>query len=126
MFFYGGNVAQVTTTSPYYSTDNGVHVGVSAPNLVDPTILERALARHQVEQVAPRVYAWKDFIFDSRSYCLRDNRSATQLAFGGGVSQHITVVSITDSRLLEYLPVTVVQAFGRVLQHYCHAEPLQP
>jgi hypothetical protein len=101
---------------------------VSAPSLDDRTVLERALARHEVEQVAPGVYAWKNFIFDStdHSYCLRDDRSATQLAFGGGVSQHIIVVAITDSRLLSYLPVTVVQSAGIVREHYCHAEPLQP
>jgi class 3 adenylate cyclase len=122
--YYGGKVAQIATSSPYYSTDNGVHVGVSAPDL---DTLDRALAQHQVKEVAPGVYAWKEFIFDStdRSYCLRDNRSATQLAFGGGVSQHITVVAITDSRLLDYLPVTVVEAAGIVSEHYCSAEPLQ-
>jgi hypothetical protein len=126
--FYSGKVAQIATSSPYYSTDNGVRVGVSAPSLDDRTVLERALARHEVEQVAPGAYAWKNFIFDStdHSYCLRDDRSATQLAFGGGVSQHIIVVAITDSRLLSYLPVTVIEGLGRVSQHYCHAEPLQP
>jgi hypothetical protein len=126
--FYSGKVTQIATSSPYYSTDNGLHVGVAAPALDDPTVLERAIARHEVEEVAPGVYAWKNFIFDSsdRSYCLRDDRSATQLAFGGGVSQHIAVVSITDSRLLDYLPVTVVQGAGIVSQHYCRAEPLQP
>jgi class 3 adenylate cyclase len=126
--FYDGKVAQIATSSPYYSTDNGVHAGVRAPNLVDPTVVEGALARHEIERVAPGVYAWKDFIWASsdRSYCLRDDRSATQLAFGGGVSQHITVVSITDSRLLDYLPVTVVEAVGIVSELYCHGEPLQP
>jgi class 3 adenylate cyclase len=126
--FYDGKVAQIATSSPYYSTDNGVHVGVTAPNLVDPTILERALARHEIAEVNPGVYAWKDFVFDNkeRSYCLRDSRSATQLTFGGGISQHITVVSITDSRLLDYLPVTVVEAVGIVSEFYCRAEPLQP
>jgi class 3 adenylate cyclase len=123
--FYSGKVAQIATSSPYYSTDNGVHVGATAPDL---DTLERDLARHQVQEIAPGEYAWKNFIFDStdRSYCLRDDRSATQLAFGGGVSRHITVVAITDSRLLDYLPVTVTEAAGITSEHYCSAEPLEP
>jgi class 3 adenylate cyclase len=126
--FYGGKVAQIATSSPYYSTDEGVHVAMSAPDPSDTTVLERELASHEVEEVRPGVYAWKDFIFDSsnRSYCLRDDRSATQLALGGGVSDHIIVIAITDGRLLDYLPLTVVQSVGIVSQNYCHAEPLQP
>jgi class 3 adenylate cyclase len=127
--FYDGKVAQIMTSSPYYSTDNGVHVGVTAPFPPDPVSRERALARHELEEVAPGTFAWKDFVFDNQSfsYCLRDDRSATQLVFGGLASTHITVVSITDGRLLAYLPVIKIPfAAAPVAELYCSAEPLQP
>jgi class 3 adenylate cyclase len=126
--FYGDKVAQVATTSSYYSTDNGVHPGVTAPVPVDPASRERALARHELEEVRPGVYAWKDFVFDeeSFSYCLRDDRSATQLAFASAVSTHIKVVSITDARFLAYLPVIVMPFPGQTDELYCRAAPVQP
>jgi class 3 adenylate cyclase len=127
--FYGGKVAQVATTDSYYSTDNGVHVGVRAPFPGDPAEVRRALARHELKIVGPQLYEWKDFVFDfkSRAYCLRDDRAATQLVFGGGVSVHIRVVSITDNELAAYLPVLAPQDAGILpSEHYCQAEPLEP
>jgi class 3 adenylate cyclase len=127
--FYDGKVAQIATSSSYYSTDNGVHVGVNAPFPAVPDDIERSLARHELEEVSPGVYAWKDFVFDNadRSYCLRDDRSATQLLFGGAVSTHIRLIAVTDGRLLAYLPVLETASGGQQpLEHYCRAEPLQP
>jgi class 3 adenylate cyclase len=122
--FYDGKVAQVATSSPYYSTDNGVHVGVAAPQPAG----HLSPGDHELQEISPGVYAWKDFVFDdvSQSYCLRDDQSATQLVFGGGSSSHIGVVSITDGRLLAYLPA-IVTAFpsGPQVERYCRAEPLR-
>ena len=127
--FYDGKVVQVSTTSSYYSTGNGVHTGLLVPS--DSSQFQAALRRGEVEEIEPGVYAWRGFVYDydSESYCLRNENAATQLIFRSpGVSVRLGSVFITDARLLAYLPAHVTSSNGAIpaADVFCAAQPLKP
>jgi hypothetical protein len=88
-----------------------------------------ALRKHELVEVKPGVYTWKNFAVDlgGGSFCLRDEKAATQLAQQGGPSNRIGSVWITDARFLAYLPARVAAPVGLpALEIFCAAQPLQP
>jgi class 3 adenylate cyclase len=127
--FYDRKVVQVGTSSKYYTTSDGVRVGLIAPDLA-PQGLDEALRKHEVVEINPGVYTWKNFEVDSNgggSFCLRDEKAATQLVTQGGPSNRIGSIWITDARFLSYLPAHIALSAGRpALEIFCAAQPLQP
>jgi class 3 adenylate cyclase len=127
--FYDRKVVQVGTSSNYYTTSDGVRVGLIAPDLA-PQGLDEALRKHEVVEINPGVYTWKNFEVDSAgggSFCLRDEKAATQLVTQGGPSNRIGSIWITDARFLAYLPAHIALSAGRpALEIFCAAQPLQP
>jgi hypothetical protein len=126
--FYDGKVVQVGTSSIYYTMSDGVRVGLIAPDIGAPQGLDEALRKHEVVEINPGVYTWKNFdIEGDGSFCLRDERAATQLVRQGGPSNRIGSVWITDARFLAYLPAHVALSAGRpTVEIFCTEQPLQP
>ena len=126
--FYDGKVVQVETSSTYYTMNDGVRVGLMALDLGHPGF-DEALRKHEVVEINPGVYTWKNFDIDlgGGSFCLRDERAATQLVTQGGPSNRIGSIWITDARFLAYLPAHIAVGAGRpTLEIFCAAQPLQP
>jgi class 3 adenylate cyclase len=126
--FYDGKVVQVWTSSRYYTMNDGVRVGLMAPDL-GPQGLDDALRKHEVVEISPGVYTWKNFDIDlgNGSLCLRDEKATTQLVRQGGPSNRLGSIWITDARFLAYLPAHIALSAGRpTLEIFCAAQPLQP
>ena len=126
--FYDGKVVQVGTSSKYYTMNDGVRVGLMAPDLGHPGF-DEALRKHEVVEINPGVYTWKNFDIDlgGGSFCLRDEKAATQLLGQSGPSNRIGSIWITDARFLGYLPAHIALSAGRpTLEIFCAAQPLQP
>jgi len=126
--FYDGKVVQVGTSSKYYTMNDGVRVGLMSPDL-GPEGFDEALRKHEVVEINPGVYTWKNFDVDlgGGNFCLRDEKAATQLVQQGGPSNRIGSVSITDARFLAYLPAHVALPAGQgAVEIFCRAQPLQP
>jgi class 3 adenylate cyclase len=126
--FYDGKVVQVGTSSKYYTMNDGVRVGLMGPDLGHPEF-DEALRKHEVVEINPGVYTWKNFEIDlgGGSFCLRDEKAATQLVGQGGPSNRIGSIWITDARFLGYLPAHIALSAGRpALEIFCAAQPLQP
>jgi class 3 adenylate cyclase len=126
--FYDGKVLQVGTSSRYYTMNDGVRVGLMSPDL-GPQGFDEALRKHEVVEINPGAYTWKNFDIDlgGGSFCLRDEKAATQLVQQGGPSNRIGSIWITDARFLAYLPAHIAtSAGGPTLEIFCAAQPLQP
>jgi class 3 adenylate cyclase len=126
--FYDGKVVQVGTSSRYYTMNDGVRVGLMSPDL-GPQGFDEALRKHEVVEINPGAYTWKNFDIDlgGGSFCLRDEKAATQLVQQGGPSNRIGSIWITDARFLAYLPAHIAtSAGGPTLEIFCAAQPLQP
>jgi hypothetical protein len=123
--FYDDRVVQIGTTISYYSTPNGVHVGGLAPSFADPQRRDAAVEKGELEQIEPGVYAWRGFVFENHSYCLRGEKAATQLVLDR-VSGRIRGVFITDVRFLSYLPAHVTGTVGQGLDVFCAVQPVEP
>jgi hypothetical protein len=127
--FYDGKVVQVTTSSSYYTTDDGVRVGVRAPSFNTLAEVKAALRKGAMVEIEPGVYTWKNFAVEPNfRLCLRDENAATQLTPRAGPSDRVGGVWITDARFLVYLPAKiVVGAPGKPpAEIFCLARPLEP
>ena len=127
--YYDGKVVQVATSSSYYRTDDGIGVNFVIPPLWTSAELEEALRAGDVEQIDQGVYTWHDFVVDqhARSFCLRDETAATQLAIKAGVSNRIGGVFVTDARFLMHLPAIIPRTPGLPPREaFCAAQPLEP
>jgi class 3 adenylate cyclase len=127
--FYDGKVVQVTTSSSYYTTDDGVRVGVRAPSFNTLAEVKAALRKGAVVEIEPGVYTWKNFAVEPNyRLCLRDENAATQLTPRAGPSDRVGGVWITDARFLVYLPARIVLGApgNRPTEIFCLARPLEP
>jgi hypothetical protein len=109
---YEGKVVQVATTSPYYTTANGIRVGAVVP---DPRGFEQG------------VDAWRGFVYEGHaSWCLRGEHGATQL-IQRTISEHIGTIFVTDAAFLAYLPAHVdPNPYTGGYEFFCAPQPLQP
>jgi class 3 adenylate cyclase len=127
--FYDGKVVQVTTSSSYYTTDDGVGVGVRAPSFNTLAEVKAALRTGEVVEIKPGVYTWKNFAVEPNyRLCLRDENAATQLTPRAGPSDRVGGVWITDARFLAYLPARLVAGVAGIppTEIFCLARPLEP
>jgi hypothetical protein len=107
--FYDGKVVQITTTDPRYATADGLRIGVVAP--YPGALKERmdaALRTGELVKLGPGLYAWRSFIYENVSYCLRGNRAVTQLTLNISLT-HVISILVTDIHFLADLPARVSQ-----------------
>ena len=106
---FAGKVVQVSTTSPYYATGDGIRVGAVAPYPgVPQSRTETALNTGELVRLPSGAYAWRNFIYGRNAYCLRDSRTVTQLTLDLLIV-HVTRILVTDTRFEADLPSRVSQ-----------------
>jgi class 3 adenylate cyclase len=123
--FFNGKVIQIGTTSSYYRTDDGIHVGSLPPypgGVEAVSRREAALRTGELEEVEPGVYSWRGFVYESFGYCLRGNETATQLLLSASLARVIGIF-VTDAGYLADLPAFVAGRAGHEL--YCSVQPLE-
>lgn len=118
--FSGGRVVQVRTTSSYYVTEDGIRVG-SAPPYPNASEQrkEAALRSRVLVEMKPGVFAWRNFVYENLSYCLRGDDVVTQLVVAW--TPRVNDVLITDAGFLEDLPSR--SPWGD--KFFCTPRPLQ-
>jgi class 3 adenylate cyclase len=104
--YFEGRAVQLSTRSPFYSTEGGIHVGLAVPNPGLPgSNWKEALAEGELIQTGPNEYSWRGFVYgNAYDYCSTGYGTVTMLVLASNTARIESIRITKRDFVLDNLP----------------------